>query len=355
MDKSIFENNTPKEALLITYVEGQCSDLEKDFVEKWLKEDVRNEEVLTQLSKIYFAYQAQQNILKRDTISSYYHVKKKIDRKKRTYQLKESLFAAACLIAVISTLSTTYLLVNDSVEKSVVRADFDLITVESKVGMRSNFHLPDGSLVYLNSGGSISYPTTFEKHERRISLNGEAYFKIKSDAGHPFFVDLPKKNVAIKVLGTEFNLEAYGEESEIRATLLSGRINILLSDKYRTVAKEYELSPFQKAEFNTQSEIWKITNTDGVEEIAWMQGKLIFNNTPLPEVLRGLSHFYDVDFKIENRVISTYRFTGVFDNRQLIQVLDYLKISSSIDYTVKQFDPQEEAVKKRTVITLKKI
>jgi len=355
MDSSISKDINPSEALLISYIEGLCSDTEKIFIKAWLQQDLENEEILIQLAKMHFAYKTKERISKRKVLSSYNQVKTKINKKKRIHQLKKYIFATACITAILSTISTLHFIVNNTDKTTIIQTNNDVITIETNIGMRSNFYLPDGSLVYLNSGGSISYPVTFDKHERRISLRGEAYFKIKSDAAQPFYVDLPGKDASIKVLGTEFNLEAYEEEAEIRTTLLSGKVNILLSDKYKIADKEYELFPFQKARFDTLSEVWKITNTNGTEEIAWMQGKLIFNNTPLPDVLRELSHFYDVDFRVENKMVNSYRFTGVFDNRQLIQVLDYLKISSSIDYTVTQFIPQEEVVKKRTIITLKKI
>lgn len=354
MNNSTSNNITSKTELLAAYIEGKSSETENDIVDKWLREDKGNEEILMQLSKIYFANRTKQSISKRDILSSYHGVKKKIKKKERKYQLKKRLLTVACIISVLSTLSTSYLLVNKTTETTHIPEGYDLITVESKIGMRSNFHLPDGSQVYLNSGGCISYPSTFEQHERRISLQGEAYFKIKSDVEHPFFVDLPDKNVSIKVLGTEFNLEAYEKEDEIRTTLISGKVNILLSDKDLNIIEEYELRPLQKALLNTKTMKSSIINTDGSEETAWMQGKLIFKDTPLPEVLRELSHFYDVNFKIQDKIINTYRFTGVFDNRQLIQVLDYLKISSSIDYSVVQFTAEDKPIKKRTIVILKK-
>lgn len=355
MNKSTSKNNIPKEKLLISYIEGKCSEEESQIVKEWQLKDKKNEATIIQLAKIYFANLNLQRINQRDTAAAYETVQKRIGKKQKKSRFKKSIFVAACLISILSTFSTTYLLFNNQVEGVITAPSIPLLTIESKVGMRSSFYLPDGSFVYLNSGGSITYPAAFDAHERRISLRGEAYFKIESNSEHPFFVDLPEKDVSIKVLGTEFNLEAYKEEAEIRTTLISGKVSILPSEKYKNASREYQLFPSQKALFNTQSETYIVNKTDGAEDIAWMEGKLIFRETPISEVLRKLSHFYDVDFNIQNKVIETYRFTGVFDNRQLVQILDYLKISSSIDYTVKQFTPREEIVKKRTVITLRKI
>jgi ferric-dicitrate binding protein FerR (iron transport regulator) len=84
---------------------------------------------------------------------------------------------------------------------------------------------------------------------------------------------------------------------------------------------------------------------------AWMEGSLIFKDTPIPEVLRRLTHFYSVDFDVQDTVISGYTFTGTFENRPLFQILDYLKISSKIENTM--FYPENQEVRK-PMIRLKK-
>lgn len=347
------DNTTPKEELLISFIQGDSTELESRIVNDWLSKDAQNEEILMQLAKIYFANYKKERIQQRNTDFAYNTLKRKIRKRKKHKKLKNVFLFSACFISIFSLLSTTYLFINkkNSLESAISPNGNTPVTVESKIGMRSSFYLPDGSFVYLNSGSKITYPIAFNEQERRIKLSGEAYFKVESNPEYPFYIDLSDKDVSIKVLGTEFNLEAYEDDEEIRTTLLSGKLSVLPS--VGDTEKEYELYPQQKALFNTKTESWRVLKTDGKEDIAWMEGKLIFRETPMPEVLRRLSLFYDVDFEIQNKVIETYRFTGVFDNRQLVQILDYLKISSSIDYTVKQFTPREERIKKRTLITLR--
>lgn len=346
-------NIVPKEELLISFIQGKTTDSESRIINDWLNADVKNEKALMQLAKIYFANYKKERIQQRNTDVAYNVLKRKIGKRKTHKNLKRTFLFAACFISILSLLSTTYLLINKTktLENIALSNEYTHVTIESKIGMRSSFYLPDGSFVYLNSGSKITYPVAFNEQERRISLSGEAYFKVESNPDYPFYVDLSDKDVSIKVLGTEFNLEAYKDNEEIRTTLLSGKLSVLPS--VGDTQKEYELHPQQKALFNIKTELWSVINTDGKEDIAWMEGKLIFRETPMPEVLRRLSLFYDVDFRVQNKVIEKYRFTGVFDNRQLVQILDYLKISSSIDYTVKQFTPREEKIKKRTLITLR--
>ena len=75
----------------------------------------------------------------------------------------------------------------------------------------------------------------------------------------------------------------------------------------------------------------EVINVDVESEIAWKEGRLVFKETPLPEVLRCLANFYNVDFKVMDPVLDSYRLTGTFNNRQLSQILDYLRISSRIE------------------------
>lgn len=96
----------------------------------------------------------------------------------------------------------------------------------------------------------------------------------------------------------------------------------------------------------------KTVNTD--YDTAWMQGRLVFKETPLPEVLKKMTHYYNVTFSVVDPVIQTYNFTGTFDNRQLSQVLDYLKISSGIDYDIKQSNQDDSEGVNRTRIILRK-
>ena len=89
-------------------------------------------------------------------------------------------------------------------------------------------------------------------------------------------------------------------------------------------------------------------------EAAWMEGKLMFKNMPLPQVLKRLSYFYNVKFEIQDPVINSYYFNGTFENKQLSQVLDYLKISSRIDYEIKQAMTDDSQGSQSTMVILRK-
>ena len=87
--------------------------------------------------------------------------------------------------------------------------------------------LPDGSQVWLNAASALSFPSRFTANERRVTLSGEAYFEIAKDKKRPFKVETGKQ--VVEVLGTHFNINAYGDEGFYKTTLLEGSVKILSS------------------------------------------------------------------------------------------------------------------------------
>ena len=216
------------------------------------------------------------------------------------------------------------------------------ITVCANRGVRTSLDLP------------LSYPSSYDAEERRVTLVGEAYFSVKHDPAHPFIVSVSHDRLRVKVLGTEFNIRAYEKENVVQTTLVSGSVNIVVKeDKGKT--NERNLYPSEKAVYDLTDKTLEVINVDVESEIAWKEGRLVFKETPLPEVLRCLANFYNVDFNVMDPVLDSYRFTGTFNNRQLSQILDYLRISSRIDYSIKRMEMDDSLSAQREQIVLRRI
>jgi ferric-dicitrate binding protein FerR (iron transport regulator) len=316
----------PEEDVLLAYIRGIASDEENAEVEKWLREDHAHEKTLMQIAATYFAQYTSKRIACRDPLYAYTQVQQKIKRQRRRLWIGRIAMGAAC-VAGIGGIST---MLSYRINKSIDTQPH-IITVQSNVGMRTHFSLPDGTVVYLNSGSTLAYPAMYDSNERRVTLSGEAFFKVASDACRPFVVNVFNNEMSIKALGTEFNVEAYEADAVIHTTLVEGSVKILLNNG-DAVMREQTLAPSEKAIYHRTQKRLNIQAIDTKYDTAWMDGKVIFKDTPLPEVLRKLSHFYNVEFSVQDTVIEGYLFTGTFNNRQLSQVLDYLSFSSRIDY-----------------------
>jgi ferric-dicitrate binding protein FerR (iron transport regulator) len=123
---------------------------------------------------------------------------------------------------------------------------------------------------------------------------------------------------------------------------------------FPTVLRQRKLEPDEKATHNFLTGQTTIRKVNTASEYAWKDGKLIFKDTPMPEVLNKLSNYYNVKFVVRNPVINSYPFTGTFDNRQLSQVLDYFKHTSNITYTLQQVTEDESSDNKHTIVILDK-
>lgn len=160
----------------------------------------------------------------------------------------------------------------------------------------------DGSEAYLNSDSKISYPEKFGFKNRRVLLEGEAYFNVSSNKKRPFIVETDK--TTITVLGTSFNVNAYGNDDLVEVVLDEGEV-VLGVDK-----RNYAVLPGQKAIYNKIDGLISIANLEkSLEESMWKNNVLHFSNTPLLDVIKTLNRRYNIRFVIENPEALEYTYT----------------------------------------------
>ena len=343
----IVNEREPNASLLLSYIKGRASASERKQVEEWMAENEENEQAVLQLGRIYFAQRTHQRIASRDPHAAFESMQKRKKGRQVKMWIQRIAVAAACLTGVVFV--TKYI----SKAQKPAQQISQLITVEANPGMRTHIHLPDGTTAYLNSNSTLTYTIPFDEKERSVALKGEAYFKVSHNAEQPCVVSVADDNMHIRVLGTEFNVQAYEEEEDIQTTLVEGSVKLLYKNESGKMV-EQSLKPSEKADFNHRSKNMMVKTVDTEFDTAWMDGRLVFKDTPLPEVLKKLSHFYNVKFEVTDPIIRSYNFTGTFSNRQLSQILNYLKISSNINYTINQSEEDDSEGVKYTTIVLRK-
>ena len=346
---SLFQENSlqePDEELLLTYIKGKGSDDEVKAVELWLQQDSGNEGILLQIASIYLAQHRQKRITKRNSLQAFEKVRQRVRSRTRKTWVTRSLVTLVGLSAIffLSTLIPDW-------KQYPIENSAQLVTVQANSGMRSQFKLPDGTLVYLNSGSKITYPIPFDGKQRDVTLMGEAYFNVTHNADLPFIVHVCDDRLQVKVVGTEFNVHAFPDDNHVVATLVSGSIQLNYFDREGNV-KQIGMNPSEKVTYVLASGNVNIDEVNTQYETSWKEGKLMFKNAPLPQVLKKLSYFYNVSFDVQSTVINDYHLTGVFENRQLSQVLDYLKISSNINYSIKYAKEDDSQGIKQTTVAL---
>ncbi|MCX6222687.1 MAG: DUF4974 domain-containing protein [Bacteroidia bacterium] len=205
--------------------------------------------------------------------------------------------------------------------------------VRAAYGTQSHIELPDGTMVCLNSGSTLKFPTTFNNCKTRlVYLSGEGNFKVAKNSKQPFLVDINK--LQIKVLGTTFNVDAYPGNASITVALVEGKV-LLQQINNDKISDMMEMKPNQVAFFK-QSENklqWKNEN-DLTKYTAWIDGKIVFSDDPVHTVIQKLENWYNVDIVLSDKKLENYRFTGTFIDEPLEQVLSILNLTSQMQYEV---------------------
>lgn len=156
--------------------------------------------------------------------------------------------------------------------------------METLTGMEYTFTLSDGTQVFLNAESVLKYPVAFRENVREVELSGEAYFKVAKDTAHPFIVKMG--GVHLQVLGTSFNARSYTNEDQIVTTLIEGRVKI--NNRY--------IIPGEQAVYDKQTGQLKVEQVDVNQYIAWKNGRFVFRNERLAEVMKTLSRWYGVEY-----------------------------------------------------------
>jgi len=200
--------------------------------------------------------------------------------------------------------------------------------VYATFGTRTALKLVDGSLVWLNSGSSLKYPDRFSGSRREVFLNGEAYFEIASNAAKPFIVKTA--NLTVRATGTKFNVSGYTSDYKSEVTLVDGKVFVNDLEKDGSSKLVSELNPNQHLIFDKSTRLFKVNYEDIYKYIAWKDGKLIFRNEPLSEVVKKIGQVFNVDIEMQGSSLQDYRYRATFEDESLEEILKLLAISSPI-------------------------
>lgn len=282
----------------------------------------------------------------------------------RRWTKKRRLYWSMSLSAVIAVM----VIVSIFVWNPLCHSSDGMRMIATKEGSRTKITLPDGSEVWLNSGSRLIYPKDFDcLSTREVTLDGEAYFKVKHDTNHPFIIHTDYLD--IKDLGTVFNVMAYPDEKEAVATLISGSIAVSIKDDpgrtivlkphekvsyfadVRGLALEKDNSQSVNKELKTirpvalhnsrleVSDIQPVVTPHGdtiVSETAWVNNELVFQGEKFSQLAERMQRWYNVTIKVENAQVADYTFTGIFNGETLPQALEELKMIRAFSFELER-------------------
>ncbi len=222
----------------------------------------------------------------------------------------------------------------------------ETIMVTSAPGMVTKTILPDGSEVWLNALSSLTYPHRFTEKDRTVQLSGEAYFKVVSDEKHRFNVETAD-GVKISAYGTEFNVNAYASDTRYEVTLAKGNVEVCAKES----PKQKILSVGEKAVISALTGNISVSPADTYVETAWKDGKMVFRREKLDKITERLSRKFGVDIRLEGDRLKEYEYTATFTDETLEDILDLLKRSAPITYSIsKQKQLENETFSRKEII-----
>lgn len=204
-------------------------------------------------------------------------------------------------------------------------------TVTVPYGEMASVNLPDGSTVELNSGSSISYQRFFWGDERRVTLNGEAFFSVESHADKPFRI--ASNGVITEVVGTKFNIRSWENElnRETELSVTEGEVSFYaLSEK-----DPVRVRSGQKSRWNP--DLSTPTSPDSVstdDVTAWRNNRLVFQNRALITILNDLERRFDVRINLEATELAGETLTAYYSNpRDISVILDDISMVKGVQYS----------------------
>ncbi len=234
-------------------------------------------------------------------------------------------FSKVAVVLIIPALITiavlSYLTIN-SPERTESWAE-----IHSPVGSRTKFQLPDGTQGWLNSGSSIKYPVNFMSH-RNVEISGEAWLDVVHIESKDFRVITPFFDV--KVLGTQFNVIAYDDESTAEVILERGKVLVLGKDD----KLKGELDPDQQLVFNKSANEFIKTSVDSKSYNSWKDGILIFKNVPMAEIAKRLERKYNTEIILHGDSLKSSIFRATFQDESLDEICKMLSTVAPIEYKI---------------------
>lgn len=198
-------------------------------------------------------------------------------------------------------------------------------------GVKGKVTLPDGSRVWLNSDSELHCPSRFSGDTREIVFSGEGFFEVEKNAERPMVVRL-ENGWRVVVRGTKFNLTSYRNDNDVTALLVEG--NITMERERTGKREEVQVRPNERVRILKREEQPVTVNVPVVTFpiLGWKDGWLVFDETPMDEVLKKLERWHGIRLVVEDEGLLKQRFTARFHEESIQQILEMMEQVALLRY-----------------------
>jgi transmembrane sensor len=380
MDMFLSNNEKEIQEIIIKVISGHALLEDISRLQKWIVSSKENE---AYFNEINHAWQVSAIITKNPRFNENEAWKKnKALRNDLEIKEKDRKFSTAQILKIAAVLIVTFIsggLISYLTMRNVILTNYldqsKMNEVIAPLGSKSQIQLPDGTIVWLNAGSRLQYSPSYNTSHRNVYLVGEAFFKVKKNPQKPFVVITSEMN--IKAYGTSFNVKAYPEEGTITTTLVEGVVKLqstsklskkvdislkpnqnLVYFKSSCVANEKpkkEVDKTDNTQNNSQAVSPKVETPIEIEEdvktdlfTSWKDDNWVIEREELDKLVVMLERRFNTTFFCNRNELIKYRVSGIIRKETLEQVLDVLKLTAPIRYTINKGSVTLETDQQRT-------
>lgn len=327
--KNKVTSEKPDWDLIGKYLTGEATPAETKQVEKWANHSDKNHEELEKARQILENADLVFKLKKYDSAAAWQKVAAQTVPVRRMNSRKEIVakiyrYAAVILVAVLLGVGGYYI-----ANQNPVNEIYTEILPPESLELQEHI-LPDGSVVTLNSNSKISFPKRFKGSVREVTITGEVFFDVKSNPEKPFVINAGEAQV--KVLGTSFNVSAYPEQEKVEVIVETGKVQV--TRKTNTSTKETDsllLTPGEKGTFSEKNnKLEKNVNADR-NYLAWKTHNLVFEKTPLHQVISHLKKVYRIDIQITDKELNNLVLTAEFNEKPIDFILNVIQLTFDLN------------------------
>lgn len=323
------------ENIIIKYLNKKATIEEKTKLLQWIKEDSRNKTLFLETRDLWLLTNNIE-ITKSDIETAFVSFTKavskssnKVNRKIVLSRIKN--IAAVAAIVLICSITTFYWGRNSF---KVTEADLKALVVNqirTGIDSKDSITLPDGTEVWLNANSKISYPEIFATNERIVSVEGEAFFKVKENKEKPFKVNTTDMN--IEVLGTWFYVNNRALKTTSETVLLNGKVQV-----ENKIGQKIILEPNQKISIDKTDGSFLVSKVNAEDYTIWINEKLIFNNEELVSILDKIKYWYGIDIIYDEDIPANMRLSLTIRKETKEEIFKLLELITPIKCEIKDND-----------------
>lgn len=348
------------EELVVQYIAGSASEEERKQVLGWINAKPENKVIFNELKECYHLTKIVQKPTGFDKKEGWLRIKANFYKSRFEEQQKSEknrrirmLYRLSAAVAAVLVIVFAWMYFDKSHNQDISKSNIAFTEIVVPYGSKSQLTLPDSTKVWINAGSKLSYASNFNKSNRKVKLEGEAFFDVQKSEEHLFIVET--EGININVFGTRFNVKSYPDEAEIQTTLIEGSLAIHTHDNSEVNNMVY-LEPNQTATYYKNTSVLKTNVNNKVQPTSnnaevtksvkvsreidtapitsWKDNKWIFEAEDLDKIAVILERRYNVNIIFENEDLKKYKLSGTLIEETFEQVLKVIQLSAPIEYEI---------------------